>query len=478
MKWSFAVIGSLFLSLSHAQAYQKLSPTQACIDIDSLCHWYVDQTAVGCNPVKSDFFRKACEQKKSTITDSISIHQFAFELAEIIASCNDAHFALDWIYLNRKFPRGNGFFPYRYTATKGPLNIHLVMTDSSPSSKIHGAEWLELNGITTTDLIEWAGKYISVEEGAEQVRDYLAACWLPWLLAQSDHLLKDNEWKLRAHNGAEINPTKWHAVDINQLLQNHGSRKSILCKSEISYSVQQKKAILKIPTFAPKSTLRGLRKIDRFFRLIKRNDIDSILIDLRDNGGGNSAFVEFLYSFIDTAGVSAPNAIVQRSSELSRKRIQPWMRKGIMRRRMIRDEDAMAAMRVLELPDETCDTVYLKERITQKNDKVYQGKCLVAVNGQTASAAAHFAVLMQRNGRAQIIGQSCNANSSNSGGNAMRVILGESRLAILIPLIRYINFEVDNSVGKPIVPDHEIWPSLHDISHNIDNLINHFLHNE
>jgi hypothetical protein len=478
MKLCFAVIGSLFLSLTHAQRYQKLSPSQACRDIDSLCHWYVDQTAVGCNPVKSDFFRRACEQKKSTFTDSISIHQFAFELAEIIASCNDAHFALDWIYLNRKFPRGNGFFPYRYTATKGPLNIHLVITDSSPNSKIHGAEWLELNGITTTELIEWAGHYVSVEEGAEQARDYLAACWLPWLLAQSDHLFKDNEWSLRVPNGVEIIRNNWKAIDIKQLEQNHGSRKSIRGRSEISYSVRQKKAILKIPTFAPKSTLRGLRKINRFFRWIKLNGVESILIDLRDNGGGNSAFVEYLYSFLDTAGVAAPHAIVQRSSELSRKRLHPWIKNGILRRRILRDEDGMAAMRVMELPNEICDTVYLKERIIQKQNQVYQGRCFVAVNGQTASAAGHFAALMQSTGRGKIIGQTCNANSSDSGGNAMRVILGESRLSVLLPLIRYINFEVNNSVRNPIIPDIELWPNIHDISQQYDVIINRYIQHE
>jgi hypothetical protein len=478
MKWWFVAMGCIVLSFSSAQTFRKLSRAEACRDIDSLCQWYVDQSAAGCDHSKGEVFRHACGEKKSSLTDSISMHQFAFDLAELMAGCNDAHFSLDWMYFNRKFSRGNGFFPYRYIPTKATKQIQIVITDPSENSEIHGAEWIELNGVEVAELIQWAGKFVSVEEGAEGMRDYLAACWLPWLLAPSGYLQRENEWGLRITDGGEILRSKWLSVNENQL--EHGQRKSssVRRSSEIAYSFHAEKAILRIPTFAPKNTLQSQRRINRFFRLTKRRGVDSILIDLRDNGGGNSAFVEYLYGFLDTAGVSAPMAIIQRSSAWATMRLHPWLRSGKLRRRYGHDEDSMAALRVLELKDGTCDTVDLKDRILQKERRVYNGKCFVAINGQTASAAAHFAVLLQRNGRGEIWGQPCNANSSESGGNAMRATLKESGIRIFIPLIRYVNFEVNNSVRKPVLPDHEIWPSLHDISKKIDTITNQFLYHE
>lgn len=477
MKWYFAIVGFLVVSLLHAQSFKKLAASSACNDIDSLCHWYVDQTAAGCDHEKSVFFRRLCDEKKASYIDSVSIHQFALDLAELMSACNDSHFALDWIYLNRKFPRGNGFFPYWYTTTRGSSTVQLVLTDASPTSEIHGAEWIGLNGMKVSDLIAWAGRYVSVEDGAELSRDYLAACWLPWLLAQSDYFLKENEM-CSSLAGMDSIRTRWSASDVKPRERKRSQPSSLAAKSEITFSIHNEKAILSVPTFAPKNMRRSLRKIDGFFRLVQRKGVGDIMIDLRNNGGGNSAFVEYLYSFLDTAGATSPGAIIQRSSGLAKKRLQPWLRNGKFRRRYGDDEDAMAAMRLLHLPDATCDTVYFKERILQKKERVYNGVCVVAINGQTASAAAYFTALMQRNKRGQVIGQSCNANASESGGNALPVILGESGIRVFIPLIRYIYFDIDSTVRKAIRPDLEIWPSMHDISHDLDPIIKQFLRHE
>ena len=478
MRWIIVSLGCCILSLCHAQTLKKLSPTEACRDIDSLYHYYVDQSTIGCDNIKATRFRIACDKKKSAITDSITVHALAFELAELMAGCNDAHFSLDWMYLNRKFPRGNGFFPYRYIATRNNSALRLVITEYSRGSEIDGAEWLELNGVQVADLIQWAAKYVSVEEGADTVRDYIAACWLPWLLAQSDHLKKSNEWSLRSNDNGNVTRAQWPAIEAKELEARMRNRVSKSDKSGMSYSIHGEKAVLKISTFAPKNTLRSLRKLDRFFRVVNRKHTTSILLDLRDNGGGNSAFVEYLYSFLDTAGVSAPQAIIQRSSEWAKRRLLPWTSQRSLLSLLEQDEDARAALRLLSLPDGTCDTVYLHERIHQRENRVYNGECFVAVNGQTASAAAHFAALMQRNGKGRILGQPCNANTTDSGGNAIRLTLRASGIRIIVPMIRYINFEVDNSVRKPLLPDIEIWPDHHDISQRDDAIINWFLQHE
>jgi C-terminal processing protease CtpA/Prc len=59
---------------------------------------------------------------------------------------------------------------------------------------------------------------------------------------------------------------------------------------------------LKVSTFAPHKFIRYQRKIKRAFKNLKRNDIDTLIIDLRGNAGGLSTEVEYLYSFIDKKG--------------------------------------------------------------------------------------------------------------------------------------------------------------------------------
>ena len=477
MKFYLVSLTFFLYSLLHAQSPRKLSREEACNDIDSLYFYYAEQSAMGCNDLIGKEFLRACEMKKMSIRDSVSLHHYALELAQLIAGCHDAHFALDWLYLNRKFPRGIGFLPFSYEITRDATQIQLVVEDC-PDSLFLGAEWIDFNGQNISELIEWAGNFVSVEQGAEVSRDYIAASWLPWILAQSDRLKVDNDWGAVHVCQMDTLRSQFTCMDMKQWESSRRITRSRSERSEVTFSIHAEKAILKVSTFAPRNFAASMRKIHRFFKVVKRKKVGSILVDLRNNGGGNSMFVEYLYSFLDTAGVCAPHAIIQRGSPLARKRLQPWIRRGGLRKKMVNDEDARAAFQLLQLPDGACDTVLLHHRMVQKASKVYNGKCWVATNGQTASAAAHFAAIVQRNGRGEIIGQACNANTSDSGGNAMRVILPHSGIGIWIPLIRYINFAVENSVRKPVLPDREIWPSLHDISSNLDTIINQFLQYE
>jgi hypothetical protein len=465
------VSGLVFLwgSLMSAQSEIRFSRVEACSDIDSLCRWYVEHSWAGCNDSLSDVFRSYCASTKESITDSISVHDLAFTLARLISRCNDAHFALDWVYMNREFPRSRERFPFRIEVAKDSTSLRLLVIDDQKFSQYDGAEWIDFNGEKVNELLSWTGSFVSVEDGAEGVRDFLAACWLPLILPQSNLFANENVWGFRKIVGNDT------LCSFKQ--ENFLEMKSVR-RDDVKYHFYpDAKAVLTISSFSPRHMNASLREVNRFFRAVRRKGTSSVMIDLRSNGGGNSAWVEYLYSFLDTAGVIAPFAIIQRNGVLARRRLQPWMDKkgNVFRKRMSRDEDARISLRLLNLPDGQCDTVYLKDKIVQEKKYVYGGKCVVAVNGQTASAAAHFATIIQRNGRGIVIGQPCNANVSGSGGNAMPVYLPKSRIRVLIPLIRYINFHVNKEVGKPLIPDLELWPAMHDISDRKDVVLNHFL---
>ena len=63
-----------------------------------------------------------------------------------------------------------------------------------------------------------------------------------------------------------------------------------------------------------------------------RNDIDTLIIDLRGNAGGLSTEVEYLYSFIDKKGYNTPSNIVGKRSKISDQKYRFLNRKWVMKK--------------------------------------------------------------------------------------------------------------------------------------------------
>lgn len=118
--------------------------------------------------------------------------------------------------------------------------------------------------------------------------------------------------------------------------------------------------------------------VERFFTEIKDKGITNIAVDLRFNGGGSSMVVNEFVKYLDVAEINDFDSYY-RLKFLNGKNPSSKMKGG-----------------------------------TQK-DLLYQGDVYVLTSTQTFSSAMQFAVLLQDNGLAEVIGEPCGNKPSQYG---------------------------------------------------------------
>jgi C-terminal processing protease CtpA/Prc len=225
-------------------------------------------------------------------------------------------------------------------------------------------------------------------------------------------------------------------------------------------------AILQVATFAPTAAKRYRKLIADCFRQIKEGNYSNLIIDLRNNGGGSSSLVEYVYSFIDTTGYNTPSNVIGRNSRLSNSRsrlMNSVVGDLVMAIFFARNEDVQSFRHISHLPLGSIDTVYFKNPVKQPSSVVFKGFCYVLINGLTASAAVDFTSAFRKRNRGALIGQQCLGPITGTWGNPAAYVLPRTGLRVSIATIRYNYDDTFRYDRQGIMPDYWVGRSADDI---------------
>jgi hypothetical protein len=256
--------------------------------------------------------------------------------------------------------------------------------------------------------------------------------------------------------------------------------KSTKTNIQSTFLLKEKKAILKINSFAPKPFHNDYKKIWKFFKKTKELGIHDIAIDVRNNPGGSSALVEYVCSFLFRAGLNTPNNIIWKTSDYSYKLLSKFTQKRfpkLIERHFSRDNDYYQYYTLSQTPKAERDTAFFHIPTVQSRALVYTGKVMLFMNGNTVSAACDFAQLLQNNERAKLVGTPCNASVSGTWGNTAPIQLYNSGITFAVPTIRYNYDDTFNYSRTPILPDLGLVPSVSDLIIGKDTFLEYFLKN-
>lgn len=216
-------------------------------------------------------------------------------------------------------------------------------------------------------------------------------------------------------------------------------------------------ALLNIRTFgAEKKVFKA--DIDSFFLAIRKQQTDTLIINIMNNDGGEEELAAYLMSYlIDTptrfmnaeylitdhdsvlAASDAPKEVIANKYEF----IEPL-------------KNGKSYAKISELAREL--------EIMKPQVNGYHGKVFLLVNGVTASAASTFAAVAQSNKRAFIIGQE--TSGSFTGGGAvlgLNLTLPYSRITAHTSLV-FQEFATKGRDGnRGVIPDREFVPRFEDI---------------
>lgn len=411
------------------------------------------------------------------VDNEMNLRDFSFIVANFLQILKDSHTALDYNQLQQLQMDGGGYYlPLtleRIESLDSVSKFDIVIRNYWGNENLKGAKVLAINGISIDSLYSVASTYACIEGDAESAHNSVATAILTTVAGLLKPYQKTNTLRIipfesdvpkdlvvRAYNSKEFAKKRSERAKLDQ--------NKVL---DLNFDEEHNLAILQVGTFSPSSG-RAFRK---FIKESIEEVIDSgykhLAIDIRGNGGGSSAWVEYLYSFIDTLGYNTPSNVIAKNSEiaLSRARMYHSALGKIFTFLFYRNnEDVQSFRQFASLELGEMDTIYFHKPTKQTKEIVFTGDCFLLINGLTASAGVDFTNAFRSRERGEIIGEQCLGPVNGTWGNPAGYTLSRTGLRLSIATIRYNYDNTFEYSMNGINPDYMVDCTRQDIFHEVD----------
>ena len=422
------------------------------------------------------YFNKVYEASTYAIEERTSLSEFSLIVANLLNTLRDSHTAIDYGQLLELQFSGNGYFlPLALERVPGE-RVRLLVRRDWEGKITPGSELLSVNGVNREVLFKQAMNYACIEGDADEAKKSVATSILMICAGLKHHFQKDNTVRVVDYNSGdtlEVQLKGYQRKDFYRERYRHEAEEHPF-PVDLDFEDEHNLAILKVSTFAPAGSRKYRKRIEESFAQINEGSYGNLIIDLRDNGGGSSSMVEYLYSFLDSAGYNPPSNVIGRNSALasSRSRLMHSTLGDIITFLFFaHNEDVQSFRYFAQMPLGAIDTVYFNRPTKQLPGVVYKGNCYVLINGLTASAAVDFTNAFKQRRRGAIVGQQCLGPVTGTWGNPAAYTLERTGLRTSIATIRYNYDDSFHYERNAIMPDHWVDCSADDLNRKTDSQI-------
>ena len=385
-------------------------------------------------------FRKDWDNKlKSTykkLKDSMTQNEFYLVVSPLLSCLNDAHtnflcpFEQRKVYMSQKTSLA---FPFSVKIEGNSVSVSEYYGDDGTLFE-GGEEILKINGIASSDICNemrklTGSKSISIRNNtaAMNFRSYL------WMIygfeSHYELLVKDDV--------GETSNVHVKGITNDQYIQNRKRyQKTIREKYALVINSNKQIATMTIRSFADLDGFCAFA--DSAFQEIAENQIKSLIIDVRENGGGRSVVVDALMNYLTEKEYSLYQKIETRISDELK---SYYKEKYPYKYDMIRD-------------CKTDELVSTAGQTTHPVDKKfrYKGHLYLLVGNATFSGAATFAGVCKYLGLGDVIGEET-GGTIEYFGDFLYITLPNSGLQFHVSPKRFVQYG-GTDMDRGVKPDH------------------------
>lgn len=239
-------------------------------------------------------YQELVKQQLEKIRDPATITDFYKILLPLVVKIGCGHSQLwlpQWVWQDSAV----GFLPLRLFIEKG--RVYIVRNLSADSNVRIAEEVLAINGKTIPDLLDTMYSFVSTDgNNLSAKRDYLNTSWFNGLLAIALDFPREYHVDTKRTPAESVHQEKLPALKLETY-----NRMEAWPSSTPNFLIDSidNTGILTIRSFSFYDSVAGFRHlIDSFFTKVKQQHIHSVIMDLRDNSGGDPFCSAYLLAYL------------------------------------------------------------------------------------------------------------------------------------------------------------------------------------
>lgn len=374
--------------------------------------------------ISEDSLKNLISLQYSKINDSTTMGKFLFICQKVVAAIRCGHTEV-WSFELNKVPKSMAFpMNVAYVGSK----LYIIDPKNNSDTLSAGDEILTINGVDVKTIQQEIFNHLSSDGYVESNKhERTNLLFRPYC---SMYFNFPTTYFVTVNKNGNIEQIKLKEAD------NLAPTKTFLdnCENNLCFDIHQENntAIITIRSFAYYKKRFPIFKsfVDSCFYQIKENKIDNLIIDLRNNVGGDPFCGSYLLQYIATKPYTYFRKDVKRYSKL-KKAIQP-------------------------------------------NPNGFKNKPYILINGLCFSTTGHFCSLVKENNFGVFVGDetggtyTCNDNSKIFTLKNTKILFKVARNTY-----RTTVTSLNNKHG--IIPDHYVIPDINNYLNNTDTVLNYTL---
>ena len=383
----------------------------------------------------------------------MSQQEFYVAMVPLLVALRDGH--IKWIVAGQ-----DQHYPF-HSDTLFPLKLYFlqdkawVVGSYGAETVPTGAEVRAINGRSMATIIEKLLAYITYADGAtingkyEDLNHFFSGYYATFFGAPANF---DITYRT-AHTDTTV---RMASVTLETIKKYEGTLPAVPQNARLTFEDSTKVARLTISRFWTEKDEPSYKKfLAQAFQEIKARNCNSLILDLRDNEGGEEKYGIKLYQYLaqhpfryyDRIGVRQKKAL---SFPAYTPKLYRLLRGLVVKKRG--EGYVFTAQRGL--------------KTLKPARHAFAGKLYVLINGGSFSVSTEFAARVHADRRGTFIGQETSgAYEGNNSGIFAITQLPHSKIDLGVPLFGFhmANLPVDLQKGQGIRPDYVVIPTIEDV---------------